>query len=103
MVVSIAEFERSVLMMDGDTVEVVAGQAIFRHADGTIYGGEVSPTVANEVTMTFQALKSRGFTDSEARRGAEVAKSHVGDPIETKIVKALAEVVKEEEAPYGAC
>lgn len=31
------QFERPIAMHDGDTVEVVAGQAIFRHADGTIF------------------------------------------------------------------
>lgn len=37
MFISETKFARPVEMRDGDTVEVIAGQAIFKRADGTIF------------------------------------------------------------------
>jgi hypothetical protein len=78
----------------------------FLHADGSSYGAAtVDAKVSSDVTLLFGALKKMGFTDSEARLGAEAAKPHVGAGLETALVKALAAIpilmVKEEEATYG--
>jgi hypothetical protein len=77
----------------------------FLHADGSSYGAStVDAKVASDVTLLFGALKKMGFTDSQARTGAEAAKPHVGLGLEKALVKALAEIpmVKEEEATYGS-
>jgi hypothetical protein len=51
---------------------VIEGRAsshlTFRHADGTRYGGVVSPAVADANTKAFQALCRMGFRQSDVRR-----------------------------------
>ena len=79
----------------------------FMHADGSSYGvATVDAKVSSDVALLFGALKKMGFTDSQARMGAEAAKPHVGAGLETALVKALAAIpipmVREEEATYGA-
>lgn len=75
----------------------------FLHADGSGYGGEVSPKTAEVSALAFQALKKMGYADSEARRGVQAAITHVGNGLEGVIRRALGELcVKEEEAPYGS-
>ena len=46
---------------------------VVRHADGTRYGGAVSPKAANMSTKVFQALTHMGFRESEARQALERA------------------------------
>lgn len=52
----------------------------FRHADGTVYGQTVSPLAADAYSKLFQALRSMGFRETEARQALERvrASAHVG-------------------------
>ena len=50
----------------------------FRHADGTMYGGQVSPETAMQCTEAFQALRSLGFAETQARILLRDAMTHVG-------------------------
>ncbi len=89
---------RGFLMIEG----TVSTGLRFFHADGTTYGGEVSPAAAEVSTLTFQALKKMGYADGEARRGVEAARPHVGEGLVGMLRGALgALAVGEEEASYG--
>ena len=43
----------------------------FRHADGTVYGGEASPRRAEAGTVVFQMLRHLGFRETESKRALE--------------------------------
>ena len=69
---------------------VIQGRASERlelfHADGTPYGGAVSPDVIELKTKAFQALRQLGFKETEARR-ALTAIPHVGSATLESIVR----------------
>jgi len=73
-----------------------ATSAIFRHADGTQYGGEVNPKAAETSSKLLFALRHLGFGESESRRALEAVATHVGhgEPLEELIPRALAILVK---------
>jgi len=73
-----------------------ATSAIFRHADGTQYGGEVNPSAAETSSKLLFALRHLGFGESESRRALEAVATHVGqgEPLEKLIPRALAILVK---------
>jgi len=73
-----------------------ATSAIFRHADGTQYGGEVNPNAAETSSKLLFALRHLGFGESESRRALEAVATHVGhgEPLEKLIPRALAILVK---------
>jgi hypothetical protein len=50
----------------------------FRHAEGTQYGGPVSPQGAEITSTVFRAMRGLGFRETEARRAVERAMTHVG-------------------------
>jgi hypothetical protein len=50
----------------------------FRHADGTQYGGPVSPHAAEVHGSVFRAMRGLGFREGDARRAVERAATHVG-------------------------
>ncbi len=89
---------RGLLLVDG----TVSAGLRFHHADGSVYGGEVSPRAAEVSTLAFQALKKMGYGDGEARRGVEAARAHVGQGLVGVLREALGVLsVREEEAAYG--
>ncbi len=89
---------RGLLLIDG----TVSAGLRFHHADGTVYGGSVSPRAAEVSTLAFQALKKMGYGDAEARRGVEAARAHVGQGLVDVLRGALGVLsVREEEATYG--
>ncbi|HWP09999.1 MAG TPA: hypothetical protein VNN72_29855, partial [Polyangiaceae bacterium] len=45
-----------------------ASSARFAHADGTRYGGIVNPAAADARAKAFQALRSLGFREGDAKR-----------------------------------
>ena len=51
---------------------------VFRHADGTEYGGTPNPQAADVRSKVFSALRNMGYRESEARLGVERAAAHVG-------------------------
>src|SRR5262245_56170353 len=59
---------------------VIEGRAserlAFFHADGTPYGGAVSPDMLDLKTKAFQALRHMGFKETEARRALDALKAH---------------------------
>jgi hypothetical protein len=63
----------------------------FRHADGSFYGSPPSPTDVENHTLAFQALRSLGLKESEARRALALASAtpHVGANLEALIKTAL--------------
>ena len=64
----------------GDVVVERSGSAglRFRHADGTAYGGAVSPAAADVRAKAFRALTGMGFREGEVRRVLEQVAPHVG-------------------------
>jgi 5-methylcytosine-specific restriction endonuclease McrA len=52
---------------------------IFRHADGTAYGGGVSALAAGVQAAAFQALRRLGFGEGETRRALSEVLTHVGN------------------------
>jgi len=73
-----------------------ATSAVFRHADGTQYGGEVNPKAAETSSKLLFALRHLGFGESESRRALEAVATHVGEgeSLEKLIPRALAILVK---------
>jgi len=73
-----------------------ATRAVFRHADGTQYGGEVNPKAAETSSKLLFALRHLGFGESESKRALEAVATHVGqgEPLEKLIPRALAILVK---------
>jgi hypothetical protein len=49
----------------------VSSGLVFRHADGSAYGGTVSPEVADTQTRVFRMLRGLGFRETESRRALE--------------------------------
>jgi len=58
----------------------------FRHADGTSYGGDVSPHQAEVSAQAFGALKWMGFGERAARAAVQSALAHVGTRATTEEV-----------------
>ncbi|HXK17216.1 MAG TPA: HNH endonuclease signature motif containing protein, partial [Polyangiaceae bacterium] len=54
----------------------------FRHADGTTYGGALSPNGADAQLRVFRALRSLGFGEREARLALRRSATHVGEDAE---------------------
>jgi hypothetical protein len=67
------------------------GTLVFRHADGTIYGGAPVATSAQQLADAFVGLKTMGWKDREARQAVDAVRAHVGpdDPIEAVLRKCL--------------
>jgi len=78
------------------TASGTATSAVFRHADGTQYGGEVNPSATETSSKLLFALRHLGFGESESRRALEAVATHVGqgEPLEKLIPRALAILVK---------
>ena len=72
-------------MIEGRASERLA----FFHADGTPYGGAVSPDVIELKTKAFQALRHMGFKQTEVRRALDAIDSHVGVTLESIVRQAL--------------
>ena len=70
----------------------VSAGLVFRHADGTEYGGLVSPRAAELRTKAFQALRGLGFRETEVKRALEHVMTHTGNApeIEEVIRQSLA-------------
>jgi hypothetical protein len=51
---------------------------VFRHADGSTYGGEVSPERASIMSDAFLALRSLGYGETESRLALSALATHVG-------------------------
>jgi hypothetical protein len=70
----------------------------FRHADGTPYGGTVSPHAAEVHSSVFRAMRGLGFKESDARRAVERAAAHVGQAAsaETLLRAALGDTQRRE-------
>jgi 5-methylcytosine-specific restriction endonuclease McrA len=51
----------------------------FRHADGTEYGAALSPNAADVQLRAFQALRSLGFGERDARLALRQSATHVGE------------------------
>jgi hypothetical protein len=56
----------------------VSAGLCFRHADGTVYGGAVSPAAADVRAKAFRALTGMGFREGDVRRVLEQVAAHVG-------------------------
>jgi hypothetical protein len=61
---------------------------VFKHADGTRYGGEPSPERAVALSEAFAALTALGFGDGESKRALERVRTHVGSAEPEEIVRA---------------
>jgi hypothetical protein len=64
--------------------EMSAG-LVFRHADGSRYGGAPRPREVEVRALVFQALRKLGFRETEARQGVVRALTHVGIGMDTGI------------------
>lgn len=67
---------RGQLLIDGTSVS--AGLR-FLHADGTPYGGNVTPEAAQMAVDVFQALRQMGFRESESKKAVAALGPRVGD------------------------
>jgi hypothetical protein len=65
---------------------------VFRHADGSTYGGEVSPERAAVMSEAFLALRSLGYGETESRVALAELATHVGHgaKLEDVVRRALA-------------
>jgi len=73
----------------------------FAHADGTPYGGAVAPTVADVRAKAFQALRTLGYREGEAKRAlARVQRSVTS--IEELVRQALRELAPRQSHPSAA-
>jgi hypothetical protein len=62
----------------------------FRHADGSAYGGVVSPSAVDAAAKAFRALRRLGFGEGEARRAlTQAAHMGGGDSVETWVRRCL--------------
>jgi hypothetical protein len=79
---------RGVLVVEGDA----DGALVFRHADGTVYGGSPVATAQQQLADSFLALKSMGWKEREARQAVDTVRPHVGpdEPIEPVLRRCLA-------------
>ncbi len=60
---------------------IITGRApnfVFEHADGTPYGGAVSPAAAEAGAEAFSALRNLGLGDGEAKRALARARERAG-------------------------
>jgi hypothetical protein len=64
----------------------------FRHADGTTYGGEVSPERASVTSDAFLALRTLGYGETESKAALSELAAHVGrgTTLEDVVRRALA-------------
>jgi hypothetical protein len=72
----------------------VSGGLGFQHADGTSYGGAVSPAVADVQVQAFRALRGLGFGEREVRRALSQVATDLGlsaqlEPILRRALAAL--------------
>jgi hypothetical protein len=51
---------------------------VFRHADGTVYGGALAPEAVEAGAGAFSALRNLGLRDGEAKRALAAGRAHVG-------------------------
>jgi hypothetical protein len=63
-----------------------AEAATFRHADGTAYGGDVSPVRAQVFSDAFKSLTDSGYGQGDARRALEHVRAHVGTDASLEVV-----------------
>ena len=68
-----------------------ASSARFAHADGTRYGGVVSPAAADARTKAFLELRGLGFREGDAKR-ALAKKPNAVSSLEQVIRQALREL-----------
>ncbi|HXK17827.1 MAG TPA: HNH endonuclease, partial [Polyangiaceae bacterium] len=65
------------------SIEGTAPSALrFRHAEGTTYGGALSPNGADVQLRAFRALRALGFGEREARLALRRSATHVGEDAE---------------------
>jgi hypothetical protein len=64
----------------------VSSGLIFRHADGSSYGGAVSPARQDLQTRLFQALRGMGFGERETRRGLDEARKKHSDATDPRVL-----------------
>jgi hypothetical protein len=68
----------------------VATRLTFRHADGSVYGDIVSPSLIDHAAKAFQALRRLGFGESEVRRAlSQAARVGPSDGVETLVRRCL--------------
>jgi hypothetical protein len=79
---------RGALRVDGDA----DGTLVFRHADGTVYGGDPLPSAQQQLSDAFLGLRSMGWKEREARQALDTIQPHVGpgEPIESVLRRCLA-------------
>jgi len=79
---------RGALVVEGDA----DGALVFRHADGTVYGGSPAATTQQQLADSFLALKSLGWKEREARQAIDTVRPHVGEnePSEAVLRRCLA-------------
>jgi CBS-domain-containing membrane protein len=65
---------RGSLILEGD----VTRGLVFRHADGSLYGGAVSAGSAIAQTRAFAALRRLGFRESDVRCALDRLRTQVG-------------------------
>ena len=65
---------RGQLLVEGS----VARGLVFRHADGSLYRGAVSPRSVAAQTQAFAALQRLGFREGEARRTLDRVRADAG-------------------------
>ncbi|HXK19753.1 MAG TPA: HNH endonuclease signature motif containing protein, partial [Polyangiaceae bacterium] len=58
----------------------------FQHADGTTYGGALSPKAADTQLRAFRALRALGFGEREARLALRQSATHVGEDAELELL-----------------
>ena len=64
----------------------------FSHADGTVYGGRVSPAAAANRAKACRALQSLGYREREAKRAVAAVPTDVELSLEQLVVNALQEM-----------
>jgi hypothetical protein len=67
----------------------VSAGLVFRHADGTTYGGRVSPGATEVLAQAFGALTKLGYREREARAALDRVRTHVGRGLRELLVEAL--------------
>ena len=61
---------RGALVVEGDA----DGALVFRHADGTVYGGSPTATTQQQLADSFLALKSMGWKEHKARQAIDTVR-----------------------------
>lgn len=81
---------RGTLRVEGDAD--ADGALVFRHVDGSPYGGAPQPAAQQQLADAFLALKSMGWKEREARQALDTIQPHVGpsEPIEAVLRRCLA-------------